>query len=345
MPKKRSTRVLAAGPKATLQALRALAAVGATSGDAYVALRNPSLWPHTTHEAVKDAWTVLATGGSGFEIPAHVVSATLDAVRGLKLVPGFKVRLPTNPDTDAHPTFIKGSGKNPAFLRLRDFVDSLVMTTESTLARDAAAAPLAKGKCRLPEQRQLRQHLGLPVGNAAGRARLKAKDFGSLLDNAGVPISAARVAQLVSLIGGPLPEVPALARSVRQPVPYLEAERLLLASLSRRGMESMLRQPPVSTHEGVPRVPKPPLPAWREHYMQAAVQAEAASAAVGLEGSSSSTVDSGGGKGLCHGGGYGGGGGSTYEYVLSELLPEQARPARDMVQSSLEGWWKGEELV
>lgn len=142
--------------------------------------------------------------GAGFEVPAHVVSATLEAVRGLQLVPGFRVRLPSDPDKEAHPTFVKGTGRNPAFLRwratttphhapvlgtrtrlfirpivcsYRDFADSLVMAAEATLSRDAAAAPLAKGRARLPEQVALRQHLGLPKGNAAGRARLRARDF------------------------------------------------------------------------------------------------------------------------------------------------------------------------
>ena len=75
---------------------------------------------------------------------AHVIAATFEAIRGLRLVPGFRVRLPANVDMDAHPTFVKGSGRNPAFLRLRDFLDSLVQVAEATLARDAAAAPLAK---------------------------------------------------------------------------------------------------------------------------------------------------------------------------------------------------------
>ena len=138
--KKKATRVLTAGPKACIAALRALAAVGASSGDSYTALRNPSLWPHETHEAVKHAWTVLGNEGSGFEVPSHVVSAALEAIRGLKLVAGFKVRLPADPDGEGHPTFIKGTGRNPAFLRMRDFTDALVVCTEATLSRDARAA-------------------------------------------------------------------------------------------------------------------------------------------------------------------------------------------------------------
>jgi hypothetical protein len=45
--------VLAEGPKACLRALRSLAAVGSTGGDAYTILRAPSLWPHETHEDIK----------------------------------------------------------------------------------------------------------------------------------------------------------------------------------------------------------------------------------------------------------------------------------------------------
>ena len=199
------------------------------------------LWPRDTHDAVNAAWSSLSNEGSGFEVPAHVISAALDAIRGLRLVPGFKVRLPTDPNGEGHPTFIKGSGRNPAFLRLRDFTDSLVMCAEATLSRDAAAAPLAKGKCKLPEQRALRQHLGLPLSSAAQRARLRARDFGSMLADGGVPLPPATVAQLVSLIGGPLPEVPALARSASQPVPYLEAERLLLCTLPKAALDAVLK--------------------------------------------------------------------------------------------------------
>lgn len=71
------------------------------SGDSYAALRTPSLWPHVVHEDVKEAWTELASGGlSPYEVPVHVVSAALEAIRGVALVPGFKVRLPST-DSDS----------------------------------------------------------------------------------------------------------------------------------------------------------------------------------------------------------------------------------------------------
>ena len=231
---------------------------------------NPSLWPRDTHDAVNAAWSSLSNEGSGFEVPAHVISAALDAIRGLRLVPGFKVRLPTDPNGEGHPTFIKGSGRNPAFLRLRDFTDSLVMCAEATLSRDAAAAPLAKGKCKLPEQRALRQHLGLPLSSAAQRARLRARDFGSMLADGGVPLPPATVAQLVSLIGGPLPEVPALARSASQPVPYLEAERLLLCTLPKAALDAVLKTDvgatAIARAQQARRLEKPPLPDWYGRY-------------------------------------------------------------------------------
>ena len=148
MPKKRgASRVLSAGAKGVLRALRTLASVGVASGDSYAALRNPSLWPHEVHEAVTDAWTTLTTGGAPFEVGVHVVAAALEEVKGLKLVPGFKVKLPPT-EAGSQASFVKSTGKNPTLLRMRDFTDSLVLVTESTLARDASAAPLAKGKCK-----------------------------------------------------------------------------------------------------------------------------------------------------------------------------------------------------
>ena len=93
---KRGPRILPAGPKAVLHALRSLASLGQKSGDVYSMLRSPSLWPHHVHEDIKDAWTVIAEGG--FEVPGHIVAAALTTLRGLSLVPGFKVRLPTSSD-------------------------------------------------------------------------------------------------------------------------------------------------------------------------------------------------------------------------------------------------------
>ena len=43
------------------------------------------------------------------------------------------------------------------------------------------------------------------------------------------------IAKLVAIIGGPLPDVPALVRTSKQPVPYLEAERLRRAAAGNRG--------------------------------------------------------------------------------------------------------------
>lgn len=326
--KKKGTRVLTAGPKACLAALRALAAVGASSGDSYTALRNPSLWPHETHEAMKHAWTVLTGEGSGFEVPSHVVTAALDAIRGLKLVPGFKVRLPASPDGEGHPTFIKGTGRNPAFLRMRDFTDALILCAEATLSRDAAAAPLAKGNAKMPEQKALRRHLGLPIGTAAGKARLRARDFNSMLADGGVPLPRVTTTQLVSLISGPLPEVPALARGVNQPVPYLEAERLLLCCLPKRALDGVLAADPganAHTRAQYDEIKKPPLPDWFGRYMAAAQQAEAASSS-----SAAAEMDR--------------EGGSAYELSRLAALPEEVRPTGTLQQSELEAFWRGDVL-
>ena len=197
--KKKRRAPLAEGPKACMQALRSLASLGVASGDSHAALRSPNLWPHEVHDDITAAWKALSANG---EMPAHVASATLETLRGLPLVPGFKVRLPTAPDKDTHPTFIKGSGRNPAFLKLRDFTDSLVMATEATLARDATSAPLAKGKAKMPEQRALRQHLGVPAGPAAGKAQVSAADLRALFGDAGVNLAAERVAHLTAVVGG-----------------------------------------------------------------------------------------------------------------------------------------------
>lgn len=314
MPRRKKTRVLAAGPKACLNALRSLATVGASSGDTYHALRSPTLWPNEVHEDIKDAWTALASGG--FEVPGHVLSATLQELRGLKLVPGFRVRLPTGSDPElgpeTHPTFAKGTGRTPAFMRLRDFIDSLVLTAEATLARDAQAAPLAKGKTKLPEQRALRQHLGLPVGNsAAGRAKLRPRDFQQLMADAGTPLGKEQLAKLVALVGGPLPDVPALVRSAKQPVPYLEAERLMLSALPKRAFQEMLSKPA----EPAPPVArsKPPLPDWHAAYLHAAVQAAAAERAGGAE---------------------------LQALVAAEALPHEAPPL-SASREALESWWLG----
>ena len=268
--KKRGTAVvLAPGPKACLLALRCLASLGVASGDTYSILHTPSLWPHRTHEDVKDAWIMLAEGG--FEVAAHVVAATLITLKGLALVPGFRVRLPVGTENEA--PVVRGSGRNPAFLRLRDFVDSLVMTAEATLARDAAGSPLAKGRVRLPEQHQLRQFLGLPKGASAARARLHPTELSDLLQSAsGVRLEGQRLAQLVALVGGPYPDTSALVRSGKQPVPFLEAERLLLSVLSEPALQKILRSAPPATARpaGQPSNSKPPLPAWHDEFMRAA---------------------------------------------------------------------------
>jgi len=269
---KRGPRILPPGPKATLHALRSLASLGQSSGDVYSILRSPSLWPHDVHEDVKDAWTVIAEGG--FEVPSHVIAAALTMVRGLRLVPGFKVRLPTSSD-EAHPTFVRGSGRNPAHMRLRDFVDTLVLTAEATLAHDAAGSALAKGKVKLDEQRALRQHLGLPKNASASRARLRSQDVQQLLADAGVEINPSRLTRLVALVGGPYPDVPALVRNPKQPVPYLEAERLLLSALSEGSLHRMLSAPNadgVASSRGDSRLSKQPLPPWYDEYMRAAQQ-------------------------------------------------------------------------
>jgi len=274
--KRGGAKILAPGPKAVLHALRSLASLGAASGDIYAVLRTPSLWPHRVHEDVKDAWTLIAEGG--FEIPAHVITAALTTLRGLRLVPGFKVRLPQSND-EAHPTFVRGTGKNPAHLRLRDFVDTLVLCAEATLARDAAGSALAKGTVKLEEQRTLRQHLGLPKNASASRARLRSTDVQSLLLDAGLHIEPAQLARLVAIVGGPFPDVPALVRNPKQPVPYLEAERLLLAALSEESLKRMLSHP--TPGEGTAAAIRakqpvqPPPPAWYDEYMSAAKQANA----------------------------------------------------------------------
>lgn len=213
-----------------------------------------------------------------------------------------------------HPTFVKGSGRNPAFLRMRDFVDSLVLTTEATLARDASAAPLAKGAAKLPEQRALRRHLGLPKGaTQVARARLRAREFGALVESAGVELPPAQLAELVALIGGPLPEVPALVRSAKQPVPYLEAERLCLSMLPQRALQQMLQaDPPQPRAPGPPHAAPPPLPEWHEAYL-AAANAAAASADANAVG--------------------------------EQLLPAEARPRAGASEAELQRWWAGATAI
>lgn len=244
-------------------------------------------------------------------MPAHVVSATFEGIRGLSLVPGFRVRLPTDPGKIDHPNFVKGSGKNPSFLRLRDFIDSLVLAAEATLARDATAAPLAKGKAKLPEQVALRQHVGLPGAAAAGRARLAPSDVSGLYADAGVLLSNERIAKLVALVGGPLPDVPALVRTKQQPVPYLEAERLMLTSLSRGSLDALLRKPPEPSTPAPPK--KLPLPAWHATYMRAAVEAA-----------------------------------TTQDERLQALAAMEALPHEQLPVSSsgdaLERWWRGDRV-
>ena len=279
---KRGPKILAPGSKAALHALRSLASLGQgeakQSGDLYAILRSPSQWPAHVHEDIKDAWTVIAEGG--FEVPGHVVAEALTALRGLRLVPGFKVRLPTSSD-EAHPTFVRGTGKNPALLRMRDFVDTLVLTTEATLALDAAGSALGKGKPKLEEQRALRQHLGLPKNATASRARLRSQDVQSLFADAGLAVDPKTLTRLVAIIGSPYPDVPALVRNPKQPVPYLEAERLLLSALSEASLRRMLSHTSASEAAAASeaaiarartRVAPPP---WFDTYMRAALQANA----------------------------------------------------------------------
>jgi hypothetical protein len=335
-------QVLAAGPKAVLHALRSLATVGVASGDTYSMLRAPTKWPPVVHEDVKSAWTTLAAGG--FEVSASVITATFEALRGLSLVPGFRVRLPV--DSGSGSAFVRGTGKNPSLLRMRDFVDSLVLAAEATLARDAASAPLAKGKAKLPEQRALRQHLGLPAGAAVGHAKLRARDLGALLQEAGVPLSDERLAKVIALVGGPLPDVPALVRSSRQPVPYLEAERLLLASLPQQSLAKMLAQPhnpPGRTTPG-----RTPIPEWHDRYMAAARKAEAmehaarASALAHTSNGAESPFSGGGSAreavvdtGLAMRMGV-----AARELAEADSLPEERLPLGKSRQQ-LERWWLG----
>ena len=309
--KKKRRAPLAEGPKACMQALRSLASLGVASGDSHAALRSPNLWPHEVHDDITAAWKALSANG---EMPAHVASATLETLRGLPLVPGFKVRLPTAPDKDTHPTFIKGSGRNPAFLKLRDFTDSLVMATEATLARDATSAPLAKGKAKMPEQRALRQHLGVPAGPAAGKAQVSAADLRALFGDAGVNLAAERVAHLTAVVGGSLPDVPALVRSASQPVPYLEAERLLLTTLTSAAQKQMLGAARTPVYSG-PASTAPPLPAWHTTYMSAAVKSDAAAKAGGEE---------------------------LQSLVEAEALPAERQPL-SWSRDALEQWWSGEQ--
>ena len=246
-------------------------------------------------------------------MPAHVVSASLEAVRGVKLVPGFRVRLPTTDDKDvAHPTFAKGAGHNPSSLRLRDFIDSLVTTTEATLAHDAAAAPLAKGRAKMSEQKALREHLGLPKGRAAASARLKPDEFGAMLASAGVGVPAEKLLQLVTIVGGgSLSDAPALMRSAKQPLPYLEAERLVLSALTKRSMNAMmLRKPTLRAEPST----KPPLPDWYAAYMNAAVQANAAAERTGED---------------------------MRSFAEAEALPDEAILVSHS-REALEHWWAGE---
>ena len=134
MVKKSGGKVLAAGPKAVLQALRSLAAVGVASGDTHQALHTPNLWPKQAHEDVKAAWAALG-GQNGVDVPSHVISAAVLAVKGLSLTKGFGVRLPGTDDNGKGPTFARSTGKNPNAMKLRDFTDALVLVTEATLAR------------------------------------------------------------------------------------------------------------------------------------------------------------------------------------------------------------------
>ena len=74
------------------------------------------------------------------------MAAALHALKGIVLVPGFKVRLPNQGSGTATPAFVKGTGRTPAHLRLRDFIDSLVLVTEATLARERATMTAFSGR-------------------------------------------------------------------------------------------------------------------------------------------------------------------------------------------------------
>ena len=175
---------------------------------------------------------------------AHIVTAALLACKELPLVKGFKIRLPGGGDPQSFDvkSFARGTGKNVGSLKLRDFKDALVAVTEATLARDAAPAPLKAGNAKLPQQKALRQQLGLPQTTAASRSRLAPAEFQSMLSDASITLSPDYVAKLVSSISGPLPDAPGLGRTAKQPVPYLEAERLLMASLRGHTFDRMLER-------------------------------------------------------------------------------------------------------
>ena len=304
MPLKRRKKAapLAAGPQAVFDAIKSIVTVANEKGDAYSVLRKPSSWPTATHDVISDAWKAISEGA--FEVQNNVVAANLEVLRGLPLIKGFKVRLP---DGD----YVKGSSRTDDLCRHRDFVDCLVMVAEKTLARDAMAASKGK-KGASNEQRMLRQHLGLPRGTSAvSKCRLPMRDLQMLFANGGVDISKEELAKLVAVVGGPFPDVQAQPRSVKQPVPYLEAELLVLSTLSPEAIQAILKQPAPAPQvknrlEGVA-----PVPEWHDLYMQAALEYEAAP------------------------------GPMQKNLVRMTMLPEQDRPV-SVQKSEIETWWKGQ---
>ena len=137
-----------------------------------------------------------------------------------------------------------------------------------------------------------------------------------MLASAGVAMPAEKLLQLVTIVGGgPLTDVPALMRSAKQPLPYLEAERLVLSALTRRSLDAMLLRTPTSAR-AAPST-KPPLPDWYATYMNAAVQANAAAERTGED---------------------------VRSLVEAEALPDEATLVSHS-REALEHWWVGEHGV
>lgn len=137
----------------------------------------------------------------------------------------------------------------------------------------------------------------------------------------------------MTVIGGAPPGVPALARSKGQPVPYLEAERLLLSSLSAASRQKMLQTPLDPEAHAQRRHPqKKPLPEWYDKYMQAALQAEAADAVEDLTTLGLGGLDAAAGTGA-----------SVYSFVACAALQDENRPLGELDQRALQAWWMGDQ--
>lgn len=229
---------LAKGPKACLHALRSLASFASLSGDIHSALHKPwGHWPAEVREFVADAFSCLAAGNN--EVSVGVVKTALEAVRGRPLMPGCRVRLPP---ADQDPP---GSARDAKVMRMRNFQDALIDAAERTLNRDAASSPLAKGKAPLPEQRAMRQYLGIPSGPSASAARVKTADLMAMLQGVGVGVQRELLLRLVAQMARePAVEDPSGALGSGSAVPYLDAERLLLASLSKSAFKQLLAARP-----------------------------------------------------------------------------------------------------